>query len=576
MNPPLRGDDAQGPGPAMLQASALAETADRQGAYPRLSQDQIDALRGIGERRLTRPGERLLGTGEVDDEFLVILRGKVAVLDGEGDDQRIIQVHGPGRFLGELGLLQGQRSFVSSVAIEPGEVLSVPADRLGEVVAHDPGFGDMVLRAYLVRRSELIRLGLGLTIVGSCFSADTRRLRDFLARNRIPNRWIDLERETQAEDVLKRFAVGPEDTPVVIWGGRELLRNPSNGELARVLGLHRLTSRLTGADLIVVGAGPAGLAAAVYGASEGLHTIVLDAVATGGQAGTSARIENYLGFPAGLSGTDLAERAEIQAEKFGAEIVVSEQVTALDQDEGGYVITVDDGRQLRARTVVIASGARYRRLDVPGLADFERSSIYYAATLQEALQCQVDAVAVVGGGNSAGQAALFLSGHVPRVYLLVRGSDLGQDMSRYLVDQIVRNPRVTVLLCTEVRQLTGEKGDLRQLLVEDNSSGRFQELPVRALFVFIGAAPGTGWLTGSVELDEHGFVLTGQSAFAAATTAAGRGTGRRPMLLETSWPGVFAAGDVRSGSVKRVASAVGEGAMAIRMVHEVFEPRPTG
>ena len=576
MNPALRGDDPDALGPVMSEASVLAETPDLQGAFPRLSQDQIDALCAVGECRVTRLGERLLGTGEVDDEFLVILRGRVAVLDGDGDEQRIIRVHGPGRFLGELGLLQGQPSFVSSVAIEPGEVLSVPADRLSEVVSNDPVLGDIVLRAYLVRRSQLIRLGVGLSIIGSCFSPDTRRLRDFLARNRIPHRWTDLEQDPQAEELLKRFEVSPEDTPVVIWRGRELLRNPSNGELARLIGLPRLTSKVTGADLIVVGAGPAGLAAAVYGASEGLHTIVLDAVATGGQAGTSARIENYLGFPAGLSGTDLAERAVIQAEKFGAKIGVPEQVTALNRDDGGYLITVDDGRQLRARTLVIATGAHYRRLDVPGLTDFEGSSIYYAATLQEALQCRVDAVAVVGGGNSAGQAALFLSGHVPRVYLLVRGADLGKDMSRYLVDQIVRNPRVTVLLRTEVRQLTGEKGNLRGLLVEDNSTGLFQELPVRALFVFIGADPGTDWLTGSVELDDHGFVLTGQSDGAPATNPVWREIGRRPMLLETSWPGVFAAGDVRSGSVKRVASAVGEGAMAIRMVHEVFEPRPTG
>jgi thioredoxin reductase (NADPH) len=576
VSPALRGDDPDALGPVISEASVLEETPDLQGAFPRLSQDQLDALCAVGECRVTRLGERLLGMGEVDDEFLVILRGRVAVLDGDGDEQRIIRVHGPGRFLGELGLLQGQPSFVTSVAIEPGEVLSVPADRLSDVVSNDPVLGDIVLRAYLVRRSELIRLGVGLTIIGSCFSPDARRLRDFLARNRIPYRWTDLEQDAQAEELLKRFEVGPEDTPVVIWRRRELLRNPSNGELARLIGLSRLTSEVTRADLIVVGAGPAGLAAAVYGASEGLHTIVLDAVATGGQAGTSARIENYLGFPAGLSGADLAERGVIQAEKFGAQIIVSEQVTALDRDDDGYVIAVDDGRQLRARTLVIATGAHYRRLDVPGLADFEGSSIYYAATLQEALQCPGDAVAVVGGGNSAGQAALFLSGHVPSVYLLVRGADLGKDMSRYLVDQIVRNPRVTVLLRTEVRQLTGEKGKLRGLVVEDNASGLFQELPARALFVFIGADPGTGWLSGSVELDDYGFVLTGQSAGAAATNPVWGEIGRRPMLLETSWPGVFAAGDVRSGSVKRVASAVGEGAMAIRMVHEVFEPRPTG
>jgi thioredoxin reductase (NADPH) len=363
---------------------------------------------------------------------------------------------------------------------------------------------------------------------------------------------------------LRTLRVSPEETPVVILGGREVLRNPSNTELARAVGLQTPSSSTADYDLVVVGAGPAGLAAGVYGASEGLATVVLDAVATGGQAGTSSLIENYLGFPLGISGSELAERAVIQTNKFGAHTTVPAEAAALEQRDGHYLIRLQDGQEVSGRTILIATGARYRKLDIPRREEFEATSIYYAATILEARLCGTDPVAVVGGGNSAGQASIFLSEYVPRVYLLLLHDDLRRDMSRYLADRIERNPRITVLLNTEVRELVGDDA-LESIVVENNKTGERSVLPARALFTFIGARPCTQWLADSLQLDNHGFVLTGQDT--ARDTETWRHVDRPPLVLETSWPGVFAAGDTRSGSVKRVASAVGEGAMAVHMVH---------
>ena len=555
----------------------LTETPDFIGAFPRLSEAQIEVLEPWGQRRPTAAGDVLYREGDPTCDFFVILDGKVKIVEcfGAGNEERLIGVHGPGRFLGELNLLTGEPVFVTAAVGEPGEVLAVPVDRLREVVARDTTLGDLILRAYLLRRSLLIGLGTGFKIIGSRFSPDTRRIREFALRNRLPHRWIDLERDGAAEALLRALGVAPEETPVVIWGKTRLLRNPGNAELARAIGLRSPIPPQSVSDLVVVGAGPAGLAAAVYWASEGLSTVVLDAVATGGQAGTSPRIENYLGFPSGISGSELAHRAVIQAGKFGAQLNVPAQATALDRDDGRHVLTLEDGTHLASRAVLIATGARYRKLDVPHLERFEGISVHYAATEAELQLCRGDPVAVVGGGSSAGQAAVSLAETTVRVHLLVRHDDPGRDMSRYLVEQIEHNPKIVVHRNTAVRELVGDDV-LEELVVENLRTGEPSRLWARALFVFIGAEPQTGWLGSQLAIDEHGFILTGARAAAARRDGAMDGeangswyaAGREPSLLETSRPGVFAAGDVRSGSIKWLTAAAGEGAMAVRLVHE--------
>jgi thioredoxin reductase (NADPH) len=548
--------------PSPADPGDVTETPDLQGAYPRLSDAQIAALTGQGDRRGTQPGEILFGEGERDCDFYVVLAGHVASVEGHGThEERVISVHGRGRFLGELSLLTGEGSFYTAMALDVGEVLAVSVARLRELIAHDPAFGDLVLRAYLLRRSILIGLGVGLRVVGSRYSPDTRRVRDFAARNRIPVRWLDLETDPTAEAMLAQFGVTRDDTPIVIVYGR-LLRNPGNAELAAAIGLPAPSAQQAGSDMLVVGAGPAGLSAAVYAASEGMQVTALDGVATGGQAGTSSRIENYLGFPSGISGAELADRAVLQAEKFGARFAVPAEATAIAQDSGYYRVQLTDGTSLTSTSVVIATGARYRRLDVPRLEHFEKTSVYYAASQAEALMCDSDPVAIVGGGNSAGQAAIFLSAHATRVTLIVREHDLSANMSRYLIDQVTRLPNVEVMVDSEVRELHGDQA-LEALTVVGRRTGTRRVLPARALFVFIGAVPCTDWLDGLVDLDDHGFVLTGAGAL-------GDGTG--PLPLETNRPGVFAVGDVRSGSAKRVAASVGEGAMAIRLAFERTRP----
>lgn len=545
------------------------ETPDLFGAYPRLTEDQIATLLRGGSRRRVGVDEVLVREGMRSDELFVVLSGKVAIVtDDDSGERQVLRVHGAGRFLGELGDLEGQPAFYTAIVVVEGEVLAVPTSRVRALVEHDQVLSDLILRAYLVRRSLLIGQRVGFRIIGSCFSPDTARLREFAARNRLPHRWLDLERDPNAERLLHRFGIPPEDTPVVIWGTR-VLRNPSNVELARVVGLTVPDVISDERDVIVVGAGPAGLGAAVYGASDGLRTSAIERIAVGGQAGTSSRIENYLGFPAGISGSDLAERAFLQADKFGARVSVSAEATRLESDGGQLQITFADDTVAVGRSAVLATGARYRRLAVPGIDAFHGNGVYYAATYQEALLCGDGPVVIVGAGNSAGQATVFLATQVSHVYLLVRGDDLGKSMSRYLVDQIVQHPRVTVRLNTEVREVHGDKA-LKSVVAENNRTGERDSIEARALFVFIGADPNTEWLAGTVALDRKGFIETGQAAADHVAGADGLTTVRRPVYLETSVPGVFAAGDVRSGSVKRVASAVGEGAMTIRQIHEYF------
>jgi thioredoxin reductase (NADPH) len=550
----------------LAEAASLPETPNLDGAYPRLGQAQLDTLQPYGQRRPIQGGEVLFVEGDPSESLYIILAGRVAMVEGYGtDEQRVVRVHGPGRFLGELSLLTGQTEFYTAVALDNGEVLVVPVEGLRAVVSGNPALGDDILRACLIRRTMAIGLGVGFRILGSCYSQDTRRLRDFAMRNRLPHRFLDLENDPTAENLLRQFGLEPDETPVVVWRDR-VLRNPSNAELAQLVGLTTVAGGESACDLLVVGAGPAGLAAAVYGASEGLTTIVVDAVAIGGQAATSSRIENYLGFPAGISGGELADRAAIQARRFGARTSVPATAQQLTRDDGHYRIRFADGTEVFARTVVLATGARYRKLPVPRLEEFEETSIYYAATPIEAQLCVNDPVVVVGGGNSAGQATIFLADHVGKIHLVVREHQLDEYMSRYLADRIERDPRINVLLHTEIRELLGDKS-LRAVVVQDNESGQQRTLEARELFVFIGATPCTDWLAGTLALGSGGYVLTGADT-ARAANGQFDNLGRAPLMLETTEPGVFAVGDVRSGSIKRVASAVGEGAMAVRLVHE--------
>ncbi|HLL50415.1 MAG TPA: FAD-dependent oxidoreductase, partial [Thermomicrobiales bacterium] len=428
---------------------------------------------------------------------------------------------------------------------------------------NDPGFSDFLLRAFLLLRSHLVKLGAGLKIIGSHYSPDTRRLREFASRSRLPHDWIDVENDPIAESILRQFQIRPDETPVVVWKGTEIVRNPSNAELAGILGIGDELDPAGRYDLVIVGAGPGGLAAAVYGASEGLQTLVVESVATGGQAGMASRIENYLGFPAGLSGVELASRALMQADKFGASIAVPRDAVALRPDGHTFVVTLDDGEEIVGGSVILALGARYRKLGVPGEAELEGANVYYAATQVEAQVCQGQDVAVIGGGNSAGQAALFLAERAKKVYLLARCEDLGEDMSRYLVDRILSTSNIEVLIRTSVQELVGE-GELTGITVEHKHTGDRRTIDVAALFIFIGADAPTRWLADTLALDEKGFVLTGP---AVKTTPAWQEASRDPFLFESSLPGVFAVGDVRSGAIRRAASAVGEGSMAVRLCH---------
>jgi thioredoxin reductase (NADPH) len=535
---------------------------------PTLREDQIEILGRYGQTRKTEVGEVLFRAGDTSNDFIVVLEGEVEVVDDFAGEARTIGVFIAGRFLGELNMLTGQAMYLTAVVREGGEVLAIPRERLKEVVTEEPNLSDVILKAFLARRSYMMRTGLGLRIIGSRRSVDAARLREFAARNRVPHVWIELEQDPTAEALLERFGAKPSEAPVTVWQGEDVLKKPTKSEFARATGLEVDAPLERTYDLVVVGAGPAGLGASVYGASEGLSTLALESIALGGQAGTSSRIENYPGFPAGLSGFELASRVLVQADKFGARTAVPREAVGLRREDGHFRIELSEGGEVAARSVIAASGARYRRLEVPSLGRFEGVSVHYAATEAEARLCEGEEVAVVGGGNSAGQAALFLAGRTRRVYLLIRGDDLSKSMSRYLVDRVAQAENVELLATTEVRELMGE--DLLEgVVVQDNRSGARRTLGAQALFVFIGADANTGWLRGAVDLDERGFVLTGTELNGSALKEdSWRERSREPFLLETSLPGVFAAGDVRSGSIKRCASAVGEGSMAVKLIHQ--------
>ena len=533
--------------------------------FPILTDSELAVLAALGTRRPVAVGEYLYQAGDITYDFYVILSGAVEVVVHSDGEERIISRQGAGRFLGELNLLTGERVYLSARIVESGEVLVVPRVALQHVIATNPGLSDTILAAFLARRSFLLSgARASIRVVGSRFSPETLRMREFLARNRIPHEWLDPDRDTTVERLLRELAVKPDELPVVIVSGT-VLRHPTPGVLAQYLGLTLDSLPERCFDLVVVGAGPAGLAAAVYGASEGLRTLVLEMVAVGGQAGGSSRIENYLGFPTGISGGDLTQRAMVQAEKFGAHLTSPCAAASLREAAGHLVVRLSDGTEVAGRAVIVASGAHYRRLDAVRLADFEGNGVYYAATQMEARLCAGSPVVVAGGGNSAGQAAMFLAASGSPVTVVIRGHDLGASMSRYLVDRIEAEARIEVRTNARITALDGEE---TLTSVRVTTGGSDAVLPCTALFSFIGAAPATDWLSGCAALDEHGFVLTDRSLGQEHLAGRWEALSRRPLPFETSYPGLFAVGDVRAGSMKRVAAAVGEGSAAVRSVHE--------
>jgi thioredoxin reductase (NADPH) len=542
----------------------LAETSDSHEAFPRLTADQLDVLKTWGQQRRAEVGDVLYRAGERVDEVLAVLSGRVAILQSDPDGDHVIEIHGQGRILGELGTLEGQPALFSARVVQAGQLVAVPIAHLSDVAFRDSVLGETILRAYLIRRTRLIERRAGMRIVGSRYSQDSRRLLDFATRNRLPHKWIDLEIESDVDAFLRRMNIDRAETPIVILRRGKLLRNPTNAQVAAELGILAPAARIGLCDLLVVGAGPAGLAAGVYGASDGLNVTTVDAIALGGQASTTSRIENYLGFPAGISGAELTERAVVQARRFGVGLVVPTKVTGLAIDDGHFRAELETHEEVHARAVVVASGARYRRLDVPGLARFETANVFYEATINERQACIGQSVVVVGGGNSAGQAAVFLAATARNVYLLVRDRNLRAKMSHYLADEIESNPRIKVMTHTEIRELRGDQF-LAAVVVEDTTTGSRADLAVRALFVFIGAEPQSSWLTGVVQLDRYGFVLTGTDVDGPPDQTPPH---KHRSILQTSQPGIFAAGDVRRGATRRVAAAMGEGAIAVALVNQ--------
>jgi thioredoxin reductase (NADPH) len=514
-------------------------------------------------------GDVLFADGDKTYDLIVVLEGGIEIVEHHGQpDELAIISYGPREFIGEMGLLTGQSVYLSAVATSDGRVLRIPAAQVKAIMSEEADLSELILRAFLLRHSRLTNLGTGPVLVGSRFDADTRRLLEVLARNRLSSRWMELEGSPEAESLLRELDVPIAELPIVILPGGSLLRNPTSLVLLDALGLAEAPAedRSEVCDLLVVGGGPAGLAAAVYGASEGLSTTLAEDTALGGQAGTSTRIENYLGFPAGLSGEELAARAVLQAEKFGVRVKLGTSAIALTSGAGVHHVRFDDGETVTANSVIVATGARYNRLPLDRLADFEGVGVYYAATQMEAKACSGGPVVIVGGGNSAGQAALYLARTCVDVRIVIRGQSLASSMSRYLIDQIEHHARIHVMPHTEVGGLLGER-QLAGVDLRDSASHAMSSLPVCGLFVFIGANPCTGWLGGQLAEDENGFLLTGADIPANRLERADV----MPLVLETSRPGIFCVGDVRSRSIKRVAAAVGEGSMAVRLAFERLE-----
>jgi thioredoxin reductase (NADPH) len=554
-------------GPTLAMPLTLAERINQ--VFPTLTTAQIARIAARGRKRQLQPGEILQEVGALV-RFFLVTAGKIDIVSVSGSTEALIVTLQPGQFTGEANMLSGRRGFARIRASMDGEVIEVEREQLLSLVQTDSELSEILMLAFILRRVELIAHQVGdAVLIGSNHSADTLRIKEFLTRNGYPHAYVDLERDPDVQQLLDRFRVGLADIPVVICRGQVVLRNPSNREIADCLGFNEAIDQTHVRDLVVIGAGPSGLAAAVYGASEGLDVLVLESNAPGGQAGSSSKIENYLGFPTGISGQELAGRAYVQAQKFGAQIMITKCAKRLACDRKPYVIEMDDDQPVPARAVIIATGAVYRRLSIDNASQFEGAGIYYGATFVESQLCGAEEVIVVGGGNSAGQAAVFLAQTSKCVHMLVRSDGLAASMSRYLIRRIEENPAINLRTCTEIVSLEGNE-HLERVAWRDNRTGKIDMRNIRHIFVMTGAVPNTAWLGGCILLDAKGFIKTGTDLSRDDLMTAHWPLTRSPYLLETSLPGVFAVGDVRSGNVKRVASAVGEGSIAVASVHQVL------
>jgi thioredoxin reductase (NADPH) len=555
---------------AEVRTDVVSDAADPRHAalFPKLQEDELARLRPLGRVRSFRSGEAIWEQGQRNVPFFVILEGRLEIVSLTPTGTHLVAVEEPGEFAGEADLVSGRPAISGARAQGDSRVLEIPHDAFRSLIQTDAELGEVVLRALLLRRARLLtHAGGDVVLVGSSHSAQTLVLQDFLTRNGRPHVTLDVERDQNVQSLLDHWHIGVEETPVVICRGSSALRRPSIEELAESLGLRADLRGEIVRDLVIIGAGPAGLSAAVYAASEGLDVLVLEAHAPGGQAGSSSRIENYLGFPTGVSGLELAKRAFAQAEKFGAEIGVARTVVKLWCDERPYQVELSNGARVRARAVAIATGARYRKPALEDLSRLEGSGIYYGATHVEGMLCQGEEVIVVGGGNSAGQAAVFLARHARKVYVLVRGAGLASSMSRYLIRRIEETPNIQLHTRTEIVALEG--ADHLERVVWREPDGAASARPIRHLFLMTGAQPNTEWLAGCLALDAAGFILTG-SDLPHEVGAPGFTPTRLPSLLETSLPGIFAIGDVRASSLKRVVSAVGEGSICVQLVQKAL------
>jgi len=553
-----------------MQQQTLNPYAERAAQlFPRLDDAQIARVSRLAQRRSVTAGQILIEAGAEVSPFFVVIRGGIEILRLGYQGDELIRLHGPGEFTGEMNMLSGRRSLFQARVQEDGEVLELDQDALRRLVQTDAELGELLMRAYILRRVSAIANNQGnLLMLGSRHSADTLHLREFLTRNGQPYTYLDVDRDPDVQPLLDRFHVTASEVPVVVCcRGEKLMRNPTTQQLAAAIGLNRAHDNARIHDVIIVGAGPGGLAAAVYAASEGLDVLVLETNAPGGQAGSSSKIENYLGFPTGISGQALAGRAYSQAQKFGAEVMVASGALKLDCDATPYAVDLGDGRRVLGRSIVVASGARYRKPPLDNLERFEGMGIYYGATRMEAQLCTDDEVIIVGGGNSAGQAAVFLASATKHVHMLVRSSGLADTMSRYLIRRIEDSSAITLRPHTQIEGLEGAES-LEQVRWRNTMTDQVETRPIRHIFLMTGADPNTQWLEGCVALDDKGFVKTGADLLPAELTKWPEP--RPPLLFETSIPRVFAVGDVRSGSVKRVASAVGEGSVCVQLVHRVL------
>jgi thioredoxin reductase (NADPH) len=554
--------------PAAQQAASIS-TPDQ--LFPTLTDDQLARITLHGRRRRAEAGEVLVRAGDPNVPCFVVIDGQLEIVQQDGNTEHLVAGQGPGQFTGETNMISGRRALFEIRARLATDVVQLERTEVSALVQMDPEIGAILMRAFILRRVQLVTTGVGdAVLLGSQHSRATLRAREFLNRNGHPYAYIDVDWDADTEVLLQRFHVGVADVPVLVCRGERVLKNPTNQEIAECLGFNDAIERTHVRDLVIVGAGPAGLAAAVYGASEGLDVLVIESLSPGGQAGSSSRIENYLGFPTGISGQELAARAYTQAQKFGAQLLIAGSATELVCSRKPYAIRTDSGAVVSARSIVVATGAQYRKPELENLSRFEGAGVYYGATAMESQLCNGEDVIVVGGGNSAGQAAVFLAESCAHVHIVVRSSALSDTMSRYLIRRIEDNAHITIHPHTELVSLEG-KDQLARVVWRHNESGAVEEREIRHVFLMTGALPNTAWLDGCVAMDARRFIKTGPDLSREERLAAHWPLARDPHLLETTLPGVFAVGDVRSGSVKRVASAVGEGSVAISFVHRVLQ-----